>query len=277
MAPGQGWLREADRFTRRLAKWTLDREYRTLEKIRSIPRYTPFTTTDLLGTALQGVDSGSFVNSYAEIFGRQIYRFQTTAATPRVVDCGANIGLSVIYFKRLFPAGLVTAYEADPSICLVLQRNLAAFGFSDVTVHNAAVWNEDTVIEFLTEGADAGRISTNRPEPTARIQRVPTIRLRDHLAGPPIDLLKMDIEGAEVAVLKDCSSSLSHVARVFVEYHSFPDRPQQLHVLLELLADSGFRCYPEPVTLRRQPFLERPSICGMDVQVNVFAFRDELR
>ncbi len=54
---------------------------------------------------------------------------------------------------------------------------------------------------------------------------VRTVRLADYLIGDRIDLLKIDIEGAEVPVLEDCAARLDWVDRVFVEYHSFTDLP----------------------------------------------------
>src|SRR5688572_20822569 len=95
------------------AKYLLSGEHRALTRIRNIPRYTAFTT-DLPGVPITGVDSASFVHSYSEIFKREIYRFTTVNNAPKIIDCGANIGLSVIYFKRLYPAAKIVAFEADP-------------------------------------------------------------------------------------------------------------------------------------------------------------------
>jgi FkbM family methyltransferase len=262
MAPYPRWLVEAQRAPRHVAKYIVNREYRTLSGILKVPRYRRFTT-DLLGPPLTAVDSGSFVNSYAEIFQRELYRFPCDHARPRIIDCGANIGLSVLYFKRLFPLSLITAFEADAAICDVLAHNVEAFGLSDVTIHNRAVWTDETVLEFEADGADAGRIAS-----------VPSqLEPRDYLSTETIDLLKMDIEGAEIAVLSDCAPSLGSVRRLFVEYHSFDGQAQDLHVLFGLLQDCGFRVYVEGVNGRAHPFAARRDLLGMDLQLNVFATR----
>src|SRR5215203_998957 len=113
-------LEKALRSAVRSTKYVLRPEYRAIERIRKLPRYTPFTT-EMLGRPLRCVDGASFVASYSEIFKRGIYRFETQSDSPVIIDCGANIGLSVIYFKRLFPAARIIAFEADPSVFDVLS------------------------------------------------------------------------------------------------------------------------------------------------------------
>src|SRR5262245_55665784 len=103
-----GWLSDAHKFGRHWAKCAMRHEYRALAKILRIQRYRSFST-DLLGVPITAVDSGSFVNTYAEIFQRELYRFHTDSAGPKILDCGANIGLAVIYFKRLYPHARITA------------------------------------------------------------------------------------------------------------------------------------------------------------------------
>jgi hypothetical protein len=88
-----------------------------------------------------------------------------------------------------------------------------------------------------------------------------------------IDLLKLDIEGAEFSVLRDCRDMLCNVEHLFVEYHSFTDKDQDLPELLGLLTASGFRLHLQPVSFSERPFLRRHSYLGMDMQVNVFASR----
>src|SRR5690348_16684279 len=130
------------------AKWALSAEHRELTRLAGMPRHTPFTTT-LLGAPLQGVDGPSFSSSYHDIFRRGIYRFDAHRAAPYIVDCGANIGLSIIYFKRLYPASRITAFEADDRVFEVLAHNVRAFDLKDVALCNRAVWHEDGDVTFF--------------------------------------------------------------------------------------------------------------------------------
>ncbi|MBK9174775.1 MAG: FkbM family methyltransferase, partial [Flavobacteriales bacterium] len=86
---------------------------------------------------------------------------------------------------------------------------------------------------------------------------VPSVKLRDVLiSNGTVDLLKVDIEGAETEVLLDCGDALGGVQRLYVEYHSFRNRPQRLHELLALLAAQGFRYYLHRIGAHHaQPFM----------------------
>jgi FkbM family methyltransferase len=247
---------------------------RHLARLRRVPRYQP-TVTEIFGQPVEVVDSASFLSMYREIFVDEIYRFHARTDEPYIIDCGANIGLSVLYFKRLYPRARVVAFEPDANIFEVLSRNVAAQGYdAGVELHRRAVWTEETTLKFWSEGADGGRLSDMGGAAAAESIEVPTARLRDFL-DRPVDLLKVDIEGAETEVLEDCADRLREVENLFVEYHSFAERPQTLHRVTGLLADAGFRLHVQQVATSPRPFLSRHVEAGMDMQLNLFAFRDE--
>ena len=252
-------------------KCIVDPHYRHLEQLKSIPRYQT-TTTSLFGKPFVVPDPPSFVFSYREIFDEQIYRFNTRTDRPFILDCGANVGLSVIYFKRLYPRSVITAFEADKEIFKLLQTNLKAFGYDDVEIINRAVWNGETELNFTSDGADGGRLSTESDRPDHVVK---TVRLKNYL-DHKIDFLKLDIEGAETQVLTDCADALYNVETLFVEYHSFDAEPQTLHILVDVLAQAGFRLHVQALAPAAQPFVKRNPVMGMDMQLNIFAFRPGL-
>lgn len=241
---------------------------RELAQLEGVPRYQP-TTTRVLGQELEVVDSASFIFMYREIFEQEIYRFRARTEAPYIIDCGSNIGLSVLYFKKLYPACRIVAFEPDDRIFAVLQRNIRRSGHEDVELHCRALWTEETSLSFMSEGADGGRLAT---EGDSRDKMVRTVRLSDYLDGH-VDFLKLDIEGAETEVLADCADKLSNVENLFVEYHSFANQPQTLHVLTGLLAEAGFRLHVHPQGMSPRPFISRNVYGRMDMQLNIFAFR----
>lgn len=259
-------------FLLHIAKFMLSKEYRLLNKIKQIPRYTEFTTK-LLGKTIKSTDSASYIFTYNEIFKKLIYKFTSEKKNPNIIDCGANIGLSIIYFKQLFPEAKIFAFEPDKKIFEVLSYNIQAFNLKEVTLYNKAVWNEETILNFYQEGADGGRISSlGQGSPNNTM--VQTIKLKDYLHNNYVDFLKIDIEGAETAVLKDCENELKQVERIFVEYHSFENKKQSLHEILRILDTAGFRIHALPVSTTEQPFIKRNSYLGIDMQFNIFGFRN---
>jgi FkbM family methyltransferase len=256
---------------RQISRWRRS-GLRLMDRVRLcwLPRYVS-TTVHLFGRPLVIVDSASFLVGLDEIFENQTYDFPARTATPFILDCGANIGLATIFFKRRFPKCRIVSFEPDPGIFAALQRNQRAFRLDDVELRNAAVWTSDGTMPFWTEGGASGRLADGGL--AGSVMTVPTVRLRDTI-DRHVDLLKLDIEGAEGEVLEDCADRLADVGRIFVEYHSRIDLPQTLHRTLEILHRAGFRYHITEGLCSRHPFLSRPNSFGMDLQLNVFAFRD---
>lgn len=204
-----------------------------------VPRFTP-GEIQLDEYWLRYADLLSTCPQWEDIFIRQTMRAELNSAAPRILDCGANIGLASLYFKRLYPAARITAYEADPAIHEILADNLSRNRAEDVETIQAAVWKENGSIRFACEGADSGAVAEVTTNTQAQQREVPAIRLRDLLEAEPVDLLKLDIEGAERAVLADCAGALGNVRAILMELHDFDPRQRNLPFVLELIEREGF-------------------------------------
>ena len=239
--------------------------YRRFSKM---PRYTP-ATAQLYGHKFKIVDADSFLDMCNEILVRQNYQFPSAKREPLIIDCGANIGVSVYFFKMQYPDARIIAFEPDPSVFRVLEENVRSLGLRNVVLHNVAVWKAQTELEFIVERSWGGRL--RKVGEADSVVKVPSVRLRDFL-DEPIEFLKIDIEGAEMEVIRDCHDSLAGVRNLFVEYHSFRNEQQLLGELLTFLAGSGFRYYIKEASRNRLPFVDRPQT-PMDLQVEIFCYR----
>lgn len=234
------------------------------------PRYQ-LREVEVAGFKLKVADCLSFLWQFKEIFADESYRFYSAHPQPVIYDCGANIGTSCLYFKRLYPNARIHAFEADPAIAQLLQTNLTENRLTNVTVIPKAVWIDANGVDLSAEGADGASVYG-----TGSKTRVPSVRLRDLLqAEPRVDMLKMDIEGAEVAVLDDCRHSLANVQHLFVEYHAYVHQAQSLDKLLTILTENNFRYYVQSARERRSPFLNHlyKNDSLMDLQLNIFAYK----
>jgi FkbM family methyltransferase len=242
-----------------------------MARLAQLPRYVE-TTTNLMGFKATIPDGPSFIAGWSEIFQNRIYDFSTNNRSPRILDCGANVGLSCLFFKQRFPDCKITAFEPDPKIFAYLSRFVASAKLPAVELVPKGVWSSATSLRFSSEGSDAGRICIGAR--AANVIEIQTVRLRDYLCEP-IDFLKIDIEGAETEVIVDCADSLDYVSRLFVEYHSFIAQPQTLDHILTVLRHAGFRIQIHQVFKAENPFLGIPEHLGMDLQLNVFAYRPQ--
>jgi FkbM family methyltransferase len=234
------------------------------------PRYKS-EKVEFLSYKITVPDCLSFIWQFKEIFADESYKFNSDKLKPLIYDCGANIGISCFYFKSIYPQAKIKAFEADPKIAEILSANLKENNILDIEVLPAAVWINDNGIELGVEGADASSIYSKKN----RVQ-INSIRLKEMIEGEQaIEMLKIDIEGAETEVLKDCKNSLESVKNIFIEYHSFTNQQQTLDEILQILKSNGFRYFIKQETDRQQPFLNRinKNNPDVDLQLNIFGYK----
>ena len=206
-------------------------------------------TADVDGFRVVYAHQEEFDNLRREIFGDRAYRFDWRGAAPRILDCGAHIGLSVLYFKRRWPRAQITAFEPSPDTFALLERNVGSNGLADVELVNAAITASGDATSFYVPrdplfwhwGDAATRAPWYDPEYYREIT-VRAVRLSAYLAGP-VDFLKLDIEGLETAVLReaDAAGRLAMIRRAVIEYHGSTKTPENsLPWLRDVLARRGF-------------------------------------
>jgi FkbM family methyltransferase len=151
--------------------------------------------------------------------------------------------LSVIFFKALYPDAHVLAFEPAEQAYELLSRNASAL--PGVELHRLALGRENAVVSFYGERDDYAsfRQSTRPERPSAPVQTsVEQRRLSEFLDGQ-VDLVKLDIEGAEEDVLAELAESgaIKRVQQLIVEYHHQldPDR-DAVGAFLERLRALGF-------------------------------------
>ncbi len=262
-------MRVADKIQR--LKLMFDKQFQELNRLSKLPRYTP-GSFEWRKSRLSFPDSASFVFTYKEIFVESIYKFESQKPSPFIIDCGANIGLSVIYFKALFQGAKVIAFEPERKIYEYLKDNIRSQDLGNVELVNKAVWKEDAFLMFSNEGADASRISSlgNMAEKKSSYE-VEAVRLSKYI-DQEVDFLKLDIEGAEGEVIREIEDKLHFVKRIFIEFHSPENGAQELDVILNILTRNKFRYYIDSAfRMRKSPFVDRDTFLSFDFFLNIFA------
>ena len=216
-------------------------------------------------------DVASFLSSYKAIFVDQTYLFKIDKESPKILDLGANIGLSILFFQKLYPNSKITAFEADPNIFKYLDDNCHNnhhhLLIKNTELFNKAVWNKKTVLNFNSEGSDGGYIDNNATENSIKVE---TVDIADILTVCDYDFIKMDIEGAEEFVVPRCQGLLKSVKYMFIEYHSKVGQKQSLDKILNVLSSENFRIYMHNPWNKYSPFLGITSYAGFDFQTHRF-------
>jgi FkbM family methyltransferase len=257
----------------RIKNFLIKKEIDPLDQLKRKPRYTKGSFI-VAGHGISFPDCASFAAMYEEIFFRNVYTFESTTKNPFIIDCGANIGVSILFFKNMYPDAEILAFEPDGEIFKYLQSNIASSQLDNINLVNKGVWKEDAELSFESEGADAGRIHSENGKEVPKLNKIIVERLSPYL-NKEVDFLKIDIEGAELEVIREIAPRLSMVKNIFVEYHSFVNRPQQLDELLSILSGNGFRYYIyTAASLKDRPFVDKPDFLDMDCLLNICAFRN---
>lgn len=190
------------------------------------------------GYTVHIADGPNFYMQYKDDYVRRIYHFDAIRPDPLIIDGGSNIGMSILYFKSVYPAARVIGFEPDPNIFGLLQENMARNGIDGVTLVNAALSTGCGNALFEPDGGAGGRLGKEGEGGVSIRTAVLSGCLDDE-----VDFLKLNIEGAELSVLEEAAAGdrLRRVREIVVEYHGWPAAKQQLGTILSLLDQQGFR------------------------------------
>ena len=185
----------------------------------------------------------------AEIFIGQDYPWTpdlTKTPKPTIIDLGGHIGMSVAYWKDKAPDAQITVVEANPQTADILKRNIVRNDFKDVRVIDGAATDKTGTVDLYKpkEGVDFrwGDFVGGRPVDETKYNKiqVPAIKLSELITGP-VDVLKVDIEGSELAAMKEAEGKLSNVQEIFMEFHNDPANPENSYdEMMALLKRQGF-------------------------------------
>jgi len=191
------------------------------------------------------VRSAMDIWSVKETFLDQLYTRYGTQVEPDwvVVDIGAAIGEFTVYAAQKASAGEVYAYEPNPQSFAILQENLMLNGLSNVQAFCVGVWDQAGNMQLDLVNAEPLQGKTVFQQEEAIAAEIPVItfdQLVQDSVDSLIDLLKLDCEGAEYAILMGASAeSLARVQRIVMEYHDL-DAEHEHSRLVRFLEENGF-------------------------------------
>lgn len=220
----------------------------------------PIYTNNIIGTEIL----------FSQIFKDEIYGFSTFKDEPFIIDLGANIGLGVFYWKKKFPKCRIIAVEPSRQVFNILKKNIQANHLSKVTILEKAIWKENIIAEFTADEKISGSLIVEKNLPNSYTVQCITL---PEIISEEVDFLKIDIEGAEVEILDQLDNCLDNVRNIFIEYHSFIHKVQNLDKLLAIFSAKGFRYYIQSEYNIRGPLIKRFVSMNQDLQLCIWATR----
>lgn len=163
----------------------------------------------------------SDVRGLEGVFHRKQYRLHFNREPEVILDAGANIGLSAIYFTLRYPRARVIAVEPEAVNFELLAKNCSPYP-NIVPVH-AALWHTNEPLDFAPHSGDFGssRVGDLHEGGAVWVDGRTIDRIMADQGVDRIDVLKVDIEGAEQEVFADPSRWIDRIGAIIIEIHDF--------------------------------------------------------
>ena len=159
-----------------------------------------------------------------------------------ILDLGSNVGYTIAHFKALYPSSRIIGVELDRDNYELCLKNVKKY--SNCRMFNAAIWTEDGSISYggTDEQSYAVGGSGVEDKKTAISLSIPTLLALCKVTH--IDYLKMDIEGAEIPILRENPDWLDIVDSMRIEVHEQPGKKlsDSLEEIRRILTQRGFTC-----------------------------------
>lgn len=161
------------------------------------------------------------VKVFEQVFVDRLHEVESVADPQLIVDGGAHIGCVTVFLARKFPRATILAIEPDSENFELLRRNVAAY--SNVISIRAALWSEPAVLAVRNPNAQSWEFQMHQasPDDLDKVVGLSVAEILRWTEASRIDLLKLDIEGAEreLFAVPGCEPWIEHVRQLHIELH----------------------------------------------------------
>lgn len=183
--------------------------------------------------------STSDIPTFRQVFIDEHYDADLGFNPETIVDAGGNIGLATLYFHRKYPTAKIISIEPELNNYQQLLANINSY--NPLEAINRALWYENEVdLTILNPDSDAWGFQVGESEESSQVVRtisIPAILQRVEV----IDLLKIDIEGAERALFENQPHAwLPFVKSIFIEIHD-NIVPGTTDLIFRVFEEEGFQ------------------------------------
>ena len=165
----------------------------------------------------------SDVAAFEQVFIDREYDLPIGDLRPKfIIDGGANVGCASVFFAEKFPQASIWAFEPERSNYEILEQN--GKRFDNITTMKAAIWSSDTYVEIQNPNDEkwAFRVQQAANDGLSRIQALSIPTILKMAGADRVDILKLDIEGAERDLFDETSAQWIHrVGVIIIELHDW--------------------------------------------------------
>jgi FkbM family methyltransferase len=207
------------------------------------PQVTETVQAKIFNYRIKSYNYQTLIFLFREIFLSEAYHFITSSKAPIIIDGGANIGMSVLYFKFLYPHSRIVAFEPNPDSLDLFLNNIEANYLKDITLFPAGLGSEaGEMVLFLDE--IKGGLGTSFYNRNSKQQlSVKVEKLSNHIKDLKPELVKLDVEGAETGIVDELkmANALAIPKQYLIEYHQpVYNKEKALADFKQTFQDAGF-------------------------------------
>jgi FkbM family methyltransferase len=199
---------------------------------------------NIMGFTIQFFTHPQLIDLFEEIFIFQVYDFANSTPRPLIVDCGSNIGLSVLYFKKIYPDARIIAFEPDPETFALLEENIQRNNLSDISAFNVALQDNEGEMVLYKKHQTPGSLTMSLIGSPGNLQTTIQSRKLSDYIHDTATIIKIDVEGSEVSIITDLiqNQKIGLVEKMIIEYHpSITKRPTE--EFISMIEQHNFACH----------------------------------
>jgi FkbM family methyltransferase len=189
----------------------------------------------------RGIYEGNTIRHLAKMLRRGAF-----GKTPVFLDIGANIGVYSLLVAKLSPESQVHSFEPNPAALEILRSNIALNEVDNIHVHAVGLSDKEETCRLYNESmAQASLHKTGQHGDYIDIQVRPLDAVLDDIGVSRVDLIKIDVEGHEPAVLDGAERMFAHNKRmaVIMEIDKNAALTGTRDQLFRRMVDMGFSAY----------------------------------
>jgi FkbM family methyltransferase len=162
------------------------------------------------------------IDIFYEIFYKKIYELPYTSTKQVIIDAGANVGFASLYFLCNMPNAIIYCIEPDPDNFIFLQKNLQAEICNErvIPIQAALAFKDGSMTLKKSHFKYNTGITEDILENSMNVTIYSVTTFLKKFNIEKVNLLKIDIEGAEERIFKGDISWLNNVSEILIEFHS---------------------------------------------------------
>ena len=172
--------------------------------------------------------------TFSSIFKGETYPALKIFSPSTIIDVGANIGATSIFFSINYPKAKIFCFEPSSINFPLLEKNIEPF--ENIIAYRKGIYSEEKTeimyIDPIQPGRNSIKSNWNKSQTVEKINLISLKKFLIESKIQIIDILKIDTEGCEVPILFSVKEYLKDIKILYIEYHSSNDR-DEIRRLLE--------------------------------------------